>query len=271
MNQARPLPPGAERRRQLKRDRRRERLVHGWRILVLLAMAGGLGYGLLRQGWALDGPEQVEVIGSRQVSIDQVIRAARITFPQPLLVLEPHRIAADLEGTLPVDQVQVTRLMAPPRLRVEMVDREPVARAVRRGAKGTEQGYVDRLGNWMSARQGKGLNRSGSDRLVVLGWQASHRSALRQMLEFSPSLLDNIRQIRFEPGGGLWLESTRLGTVRLGHSNNRLQRQLQVMEHLSETLPAQLQERKLELIDLTDPDQPELVQKPPKPVNKTSE
>ncbi|MFM9101553.1 MAG: cell division protein FtsQ/DivIB, partial [Cyanobium sp.] len=126
MSQARPLSPGAERRRQLRLPQRQERLRNAWRVLVFLGLAGGLGYGLLRLGWTLSGPEQVEVIGSRQVTTTEVISAADIRFPQPLLSLDPRRIASGLAGTLPVEEVRVSRLMAPARLRVVVVDRQPV-------------------------------------------------------------------------------------------------------------------------------------------------
>ena len=102
---ATPGPPGTERRRQLRQQRRRERLRNLWRFLVLLALAGGLGYGLLRQGWVLTGPNQVEVVGSQQVGTDQVVQAARLTFPLPLLSLHPKRIAEALASALPVEQV----------------------------------------------------------------------------------------------------------------------------------------------------------------------
>ncbi len=261
-SQARPLPPGAERRRQLRQQKRRERLRNGWRMLLLLGVAGGLGYGLLRQGWMLTDAKQVEVVGSRQVTAEQVIRAAGLTFPQPLLVLEPRQIATELTSSLPIETVQVTRLMAPPRLRVEVVDREPVARAERRGPKGPELGYIDRLGNWMSARQGQGLRTKHSDRLLVRGWQPRHRAALTQVLDHSDALAEDLRQIRFDPGGSLWISSARLGPVRLGPSDAQLDHRLQVLQHLVQTLPGQLRGRKLQQIDLTDPDQPELVMQP---------
>ena len=113
-----PLPPGAERRRQLRRQRRNQRLRHLWRLLVFTALAGGLGYGLLRQGWILRGAGQVEVSGSTQVSRDQVIRAAGLSFPQPLLGLQPKRLDEQLRQSLPIERVRVSRLMLPPRLQI---------------------------------------------------------------------------------------------------------------------------------------------------------
>ena len=253
-----PVPPGSERRRQLRQQRRRERLRNFWRFLVLLALAGGLGYGLLRQGWVLTGPDQVEVVGSQQVGTDQVVQAVRLTFPQPLLGLHPKRIAEVLASALPVEQVQVSRLMAPPRLRVELVDRQAVARAQRRTAKGSEQGYVDRLGHWMSIGQGQGAAAKASAGLLVLGWQARYRPALALVLEQRGRLGGDISQIRFEPDSSLWLQSKRLGKVRLGPADAQLGRRLEVLEHLQQELPARVKERRLQSIDLSDPEQPEL-------------
>jgi cell division protein FtsQ len=236
---ATPLPPGSERRRQLRQQQRRERLRNLWRFLVLLALASGLGYSLLRQGWVLSGPDQVEVVGSQQVGSDQVVQAARLTFPQPLLGLHPKRIADVLASALPVEQVRVSRLMAPPRLRVELVDRQAVARAERRTAKGSEQGYVDRLGHWMSIGQGQGAAAKASAGLLVLGWQARYRPALALVLEQRGRLGGDISQIRFEPDSSLW-------------------RRLEVLRHLQQELPAKVKRRQLQSIDLSDPEQPEL-------------
>ena len=255
---ATPGPPGTERRRQLRQQRRRERLRNLWRFLVLLALAGGLGYGLLRQGWVLTGPNQVEVVGSQQVGADQVVQAARLTFPQPLLSLHPKRIAEALASALPVEQVQVSRLMAPPRLRVELVDRQAVARAQRRTTKGSEQGYVDRLGHWMSIHQGQGAAAKASAGLLVLGWQPRYRPALALVLGQRERLGGDISQIRFQPDSSLWLQSKRLGKVRLGPADAQLERRLEVLEHLQQELPQRVKGRQLQSIDLSDPEQPEL-------------
>jgi cell division protein FtsQ len=253
-----PLSPGAERRRQLRLQKRQDRLRHSWRILVFTGIAIGLGYGLLRQGWILNGPGQVEVVGSSQVGADQVIAATGLHFPQPLLAMQPQAMAAAIEAALPVEQVQVSRLMAPPRLRVELVDREAVARAQRQSAKGMEKGYVDRLGNWMSSRQGQGSNNHSANSLVVLGWQPRLRPALALVLEQRQSMGNDLQEIRFEPGGGLWLKSSRLGQVHLGTIDGQLTRRIDVFQQLSQQLPAKIRGRNVVSIDLSDPNQPEL-------------
>lgn len=253
-----PLPPGVLRRKELRRQRRSERLRYLWRILVFSGLSVGLGYLLLRQGWTLREPTQVEVLGSAVVSRDQVIAAADLRFPQPLMALQPREVVSDLMGALPVEQVKVSRLMLPPRLRVELKDREAVARAVRRTDRSPEMGFVDGLGNWMSIRQHMGVRSKGDLSLLVVGWNARHRAVLARVLKERDGLGPGLREIRFEPDGSLWLSTTQLGRVRLGPPDARLPRRLEVVAHLSRTLPDRMKGAAPQLIDLTDPEQPEL-------------
>lgn len=248
---------GVERRRELRLQRRRERLRNLWRIVVLAGAATGLGWLLLRQGWVLRTPAQIEVLGSRQVSRDQVIREGELKLPLQLLSLRPQQLSARLSARLPVEQVQVSRLMLPPRLRIELVDREAVARAERRGPRGLEQGYVDRLGNWMTSRQQRGS--AGKAAAVrVLGWQERLRPALAQILDRREQLGSPLQLVRFEANGSVWLRTAALGNVHLGPADQRLPRRLEVLQHLSSQLPQQIRGLKVQSIDLSDPDRPEL-------------
>jgi cell division protein FtsQ len=94
--------------------------------------------------------------------------------------------------------------------------------------------------------------------LEVVGWNSRHRAALAQVLKSAPRFGPGLREIRFEPDGSLWLTTRELGRVRLGPSDGRLPRRLEVAEHLNRSLPAQIRGRQPQMIDLSDPDQPEL-------------
>jgi cell division protein FtsQ len=253
-----PLPPGAARRKQLRQQRRAERLRQLWQLVAFSAIATGLGWVLLREGWNLRDASQVEVVGSEMVSRDQVIEAAGLRFPHPLLTLQPRELGSSLSQALPVERVQVTRAILPPRLRVELVDREAVARAERRTPRGPELGYVDRLGSWISTRQHEGVKVKGDVSLQVVGWTERHRPTLARVLAHREQLGTGLREVRFEPDGSLWLVTGSLGRMRMGPSDNQLDRRLEVAGHLLATLPARLGGRTPRLIDLSDPEQPEL-------------
>lgn len=252
------LRPGAERRQQMRQQRLQERLLNLWRLLVFAALATGLGYTLLRQGWILRSPSQVEVSGSRVVSRDQVIRAADLQFPEPLLTLQPQELARTLAAALPVENVRVSRLMLPPRIRIELKDRTAVARAERQGAKGREQGYVDRLGNWINPGQSLVLPESERLSTKVLGWNERHRPALARVLAQRGPFGTSLLQIRFDPAGTLWLDTAELGALRLGPPDGQLERRLAAAAHLSHALPTRLKGQKPQMVDLSDPEQPEL-------------
>lgn len=252
-----PRSPAAERREQLRRDKRRERWRNLWRIVLFSLAGAGLTTLLLRQGWTLEGPSQLEVVGSSVVTRDQLVQAGDLRFPLPLLSVQPRQLAERITGALPVEQVQVSRLMLPPRLRIQLVDREAVARAERRGANGPDLGYVDRLGNWMTPHQHGSLSPKASA-LIVRGWLPEHRAALALLFERSVQLGTPIQEIDFRPDGSLWIRMPSLGVVRLGQGTALLPQRLEVLAHLVAELPARLQGRRLEAIDLTDPQHPEL-------------
>ncbi|MFN9644763.1 MAG: cell division protein FtsQ/DivIB [Cyanobacteriota bacterium] len=256
-----PVPstlPGVERRRQLRRQRRIERLQDGWRILVYGAVTAGLGFVLLREGWMLQGPNQVAISGSLLVSRDQVIAAAGLRFPQPLLSLQPRLLSRTLAEALPVERVKVTRLMLPPRLRVDLVDREAVARAQRRTPKGPESGFVDRTGNWINADPGARQRLAGKATIDVVGWNERNRPVLGRVLQAREQIGPGLKEIRFEPDGTLWLTTRHLGPLRLGPVDSQLARRLEVVGHLNRNLPSHLVGQRPLSIDLTDPEQPEL-------------
>lgn len=206
----------------------------------------------------LQGPGQVEVSGSTLVSRDQVIAAAALRFPQPLLAVQPKLLSSTLANSLPVEQVRVSRFMLPPRLRVELVDREAVARAQRRTPTGQEAGFVDRTGNWINADSQSRVRLGSQASIQVVGWQERHRPALAKVLGAREAIGPGLREIRFEPDGAIWLSTRELGELRLGPSDSQLDRRLNVVAHLNQSLPARLAGKRPTSIDLTDPEQPEL-------------
>ena len=92
----------------------------------------------------------------------------------------------------------------------------------------------------------------------MVGWNERHRQALETVLAASPRIGPGLQEIRFDPNGSLWLRTAELGNLRLGPVDSRLGKRLEVVAHLSATLPAQIRGRRLQLIDLSDPEQPEL-------------
>ena len=82
---------------------------------------------------------------------------------------------------------------------------------------------------------GSGTNRS--PQVMVLGWQERLRAPLAELLAQQDALGSPLQQVRFESNGSLWLRTAALGDVHLGLPDERLNRRLEVLRHLSTHLP----------------------------------
>ena len=267
-NSSAPLPPGVERRRRLRQERRRERLIQSWRILVFGGVSGGLIWVLLSTGWSLRSQQQLSVRGSDRLGTEAVVKAAGLRFPRPLITLEPGPLERRLLAELPVQSVSVQRRLVPPGLDIELKDRRPVAAASRMGSRGKEQGMVDLDGHWMPltvARQGE----APASAVRVEGWIPSRRSMIATVLERRDQLGSPLKVIHIAPDGDLSLRTQTLGLVRLGSNERLLDQQLNTIALLSSSLPETLRGKASSGIDLSDPSKPELQLKPD-PKQKTS-
>ena len=259
-----PLPPGVERRRRLREERRRERLIQSWRILLYGGVSTGLIWVLLSTGWSLRSQQQLTVRGSDRLGTDAVVKAAGLRFPRPLITLEPGRLERRLLAELPVESVSVQRRLVPPGLEVKLKDRQPIAAASRMGARGLEQGMVDRQGHWMPltvARQGE----APSSAVRVEGWIPSRRRMIATVLEQRDQLGSPLQVIKIAPDGDLSLRTQTLGLVRLGSNERLLDQQLLTIALLSSSLPETLRGKASSGIDLSDPSKPELQLQPKQP------
>ena len=259
-----PLPPGVERRRRLREERRRERLIQSWRILLYGGVSTGLIWVLLSTGWSLRSQQQLTVRGSDRLGTDAVVKAAGLRFPRPLITLEPGRLERRLLAELPVESVSVQRRLVPPGLEVKLKDRQPIAAASRMGARGLEQGMVDRQGHWMPltvARQGE----APSSAVRVEGWIPSRRRMIATVLEQRDQLGSPLQVIKIAPDGDLSLRTQTLGLVRLGSNERLLDQQLLTIVLLSSSLPETLRGKASSGIDLSDPSKPELQLQPKQP------
>ena len=262
-----PLPPGVERRRRLRQERRQERLIQLWRLVFFLLTATGLSWLLLTLGWSLRSASQIQISGSQRMDEKVVVKAAGLSFPQSLLSLEPGQIESKLMQELPVQEVSVQRRLLPPGLDIQLFERRPIASATRRGPKGIERGMVDREAQWMPmdmASRGK----KPESAVKVEGWISNRRAVIAHILEQRDLLGQPLKTIVVEPAGGVSLRIETLGLVYLGANEALLDQQFKTIAQLNQSLPPNLRGASNEGLDLSDPSQPELKLRPaPNPKN----
>ena len=257
------------RRRELRRQRRQTLLVQLWRLMAMLVLSGGFAWILLRHGWTLPGPEAVILQGDTALEKDQVVEAANLRFPQPLLEVGPRTLEQQLISALPVRSAQVERQMLPARLIVNLKPQIPIAQAVRQGPAGRERGLLDAKGQWMSLND---ASPQPLTKILVRGWNEQQRGYVAELLQQRDRFEGMLKTIVVHPDGDISLVTTSLGRIDLGGEPALLNTQIETIIHLNNTLPEHLRQARKSSLDLSDPDRPELqLANPPAPQNAKSQ
>lgn len=224
---------------------------------MLVLLSGSLGWLLLRFGWTLEDSRQVVVVDDRGRLAERVVAIGEISFPTLLLEINPVQLERRLMRDLPMQSVRVRRLIAPARLEVRMQPRQPVARASRRIPGGMVLGLVDRQGLWIQPDPSLELPPPSSN-VMVDGWTEQHSGAIATLLAAQSRLSNSLRLIVLRPDGSMQLDCEGLGRIELGRNSDQLAVQIAVMEQLSRSLPASLISNPENLIDLSNPERPEI-------------
>jgi cell division protein FtsQ len=263
----------ANRRKQLRRQRRWRFLVSFWQTTAIISLAGGLVWLTTQPNWVLQDATQVTIDGNELLSPGTVRSLLPIQYPQSLLHLDPDAIATHLEAQGPIAVATVNRQLLPPGLTVQIQERHPVAIWVQAatqtslnapGLSAAQQsdrsntadiGLIDERGFWMSLSGYVELDDSLSlPSLKVLGMREQQRSQwsmLYQSLQRAPI---RTYEIDWRDPSNLILE-TELGRVHFGPYSDRFEEQLKVLDQLRE-LPQQIDMTNVDYIDLRNPDSP---------------
>lgn len=244
------------RRQELKRRRQLKFLQGTWRSLLAAGMAWGLFWVLTQPNWVIRDPEQIDVEGNELLSPQTVRSLLSLSYPQSLWQLEPQQLSQDITNTAPIAEARVIRSLLPPRLTIEVEERQPVAIAISANTRQT-LGFIDEQGIFLAKESYIGLAESQDlPKLKVIGfniqktlnWPAIYQAVQAANLDLETITLD------VQNPQNLILNSD-LGAIHLGQYRSHFRQQLDVLANLQE-LPTQVEADKIDYIDLTNPDSP---------------
>ncbi len=247
----------AQRRQQLRRQRRVQRLQTGWRFLAICGLAGGLIWVITLPAWVIRKPQQVQIAGHQRLSPQTVRTLLPLDYPESLLRLEPQEIADQLKAKPPIADAVVTRRLLPPGLTVQIQERQPVAiaQSTPQSASGASTGLLDAEGTWMPLESFTALEQSfQKPTLIVIGdWSQYHAdwSALYESVRRSPL---KVSEIDWRDPSNLILK-TDLGIVHFGAYNSRFDEKLQALDRMRQ-LPKQLDLKQIDYINIANPESP---------------
>ncbi|NJR64651.1 MAG: FtsQ-type POTRA domain-containing protein [Leptolyngbyaceae cyanobacterium CRU_2_3] len=256
----------AERRRQLRWQRRWRILQTSWQVVAVGGLAAGLVWVVSVPDWMLRDASQIEVEGNKFLSADTVRTLLPIKYPQFLLTLQPKTLIQRLESQAPIAEATVSRRLFPPGLTVRIQERYPVAivfyasptaqTASQTGATApTPVSLLDERGTVIPYESYVSLNRSRQlPSLKIVGMQEQYRSqwaSLYQQVSRSPV---KVLEIDWREPGNLILH-TELGKVYCGSYGSRFSHQLQTLDQMRQ-LSEKVDLAEIDFIDLRNPQVP---------------
>jgi len=254
----------AQRRSQLRRQRRLKALQTIWRSLLVSVLAGGVVWVITRPDWVIRNPEQIDIEGNELLSAPKIRSLLHLSYPQSLLKLQPQIIVDNLESQAPIARVTVTRQLLPPSLTIQVKERQPVAIAQPptakkqpTSAKPIPLGLLDAQGVWIPIDNYSNGKRSLKlPTLKVIGLHDQYRaywSSLYQTVSHSPV---KVVEIDCQDPVNLIIK-TELGKIHLGAYSSRIPYQFKVLDRMRE-LPTHINPDEIDYIDLKNPDFPSI-------------
>lgn len=253
------------RRKTLRRRRRLSISQSLWRWLAMAGLTGAVFWGATRPIWLIYGPQQIQVSGNERLSDEALQALVPLDYPQSLLKVEPEEIAQQLRQRAPLVEAKVSRQILPPRLKVQVQERVPVAVVLPPRGEGDagdgpylQAGLIDAQGAWMP-KSSFGLPSASEAQLPTLrlrGLQAQYQRYWPQIYATIRTSPVAIQELDWHDPSNLVLH-TDLGVVYLGAYSPDLERQLATLDQMR-NLSEQVNQSEVSHIDLTNPDRPSL-------------
>lgn len=245
--------------------RRRRRLSLGqslWRWLAMAGLTGAVFWGATRPIWLIHSPDQIQVSGNERLSDEALQALVPLDYPQSLLQVEPEEVAQQLRQRAPLVEAKVSRQILPPRLKVQVRERVPVAVVLPAGGSEDsaylQAGLIDAQGAWMP-KSSFGLQTAQDAPLPTLrlrGLQSQYQRYWPQIYATLRTSPVAVQELDWHDPSNLVLH-TDLGIVYLGAYSPDLDRQLATLDQMRH-LPEQVDAAQVSHIDLTNPDRPAL-------------
>lgn len=265
------------RRRELKTKRTLRSISVTLRTLAIIGFAGGAFWLVTLPDWVIRNKEQIEVEGNKFLSKQEVRSLIALSYPQPLLNLSTEALKKNLQDKPPFQEVTINREILPPQLKVQVLERQPVAIAwgavinkETNKVTVTKLGYLDITGILVPNEFYKNIDEKKLPipLFKVIGNYQNYRPYWQNIYSLIIQSEVKITEINWQDPNNLILK-TELGTVYLGaYLETKFPQQLMLLAKMKQ-LPKKIPLSQIKSIDLTDPEVPSVKYiQPPKPKTK---
>jgi len=201
--------------------------------------------------------QDIRISGSELFSQDDVEKNSSLNFPIRLIFVETNLLEKELKKNLSLKNVSVNRELFPFGLKGHINSRIPIAYGERILKDEKILGFVDKHGVFINKQNAdeKNLNKLT---IQVFGWKEKFKKVLSEIFKAQENYDFDIVKISFSPNGFLTVEEKDLQTVLLGFNPNLINYQLQIINNLKNEFKRNNFFKKIDIIDLTDPNKPKI-------------
>ncbi|MEM9001883.1 MAG: FtsQ-type POTRA domain-containing protein [Cyanobacteria bacterium P01_F01_bin.86] len=257
----------ADRRRTLRRQRRLRNLQNIWRVLAVSGIAAGTLWLISHPVWVIRHSDQISIEGNELLSDEAIQALLPLQYPQSLLEIKPDQVVRLIQTQSPITYAEVTRQLFPPRLKVYVQERHPVAVTIPTQPKPLEvlaqdsspthqPGLLDSQGNWMAQSSFSDVEPDVHlPELRVKGFDTQYRAHWPILYQALKTAAVDITEVDLRVPNNVILH-TQVGPVHLGvFDPQTIQQQLATLAQLRSLTDAD-NIPEVEYIDLSNPEVP---------------
>ena len=197
--------------------------------------------------------KDIRISGSELFSQNDVVKNSSLKFPIRLILINTYFLEKELKQNLSLKNISVNRELFPFGLKVKVNTRTPIAYGERLLNKEKIFGFIDKDGIFIEKHNVEEKKIKGLT-IKVFGWKEKFKKILSKIFISQNNYEFEIVKIIFSQNGFLTVEEKDLKTIFLGFNQNLINYQLAMINNLKNEFNKNNFSKKIDNIDLTNPD-----------------
>ena len=201
--------------------------------------------------------QDIRISGSKLFTQNDVVKNSSLNFPIRLIFVKTSLLEKELKQNLSLKNVSVNRELFPFGLKIDINSRIPIAYGERILNDEKILGFIDKDGIFINKHNADKKNLKKLT-IQVFGWKEKFKKLLSEIFIAIESYELEIAKVTFSSDGFLTIEEEDLKTIFLGFKPNLINYQLQKINNLKNEFKKNSFSKKIDNIDLTNPDKPKI-------------
>ncbi len=202
--------------------------------------------------------ENIE-INNNFISKEDILHNSSLQLPKRLILIQTNALEQEIKDNLSLKYISINKQLFPFGLKIYVKTRRPVAYAETTKDNELVKGYIDSEGIFIP-EEFVNLNQNKNDyfNLKIYGWRISSSKQIAEILKINDSTEINIHEIHISKNGFIKLKEEDLNTVLIGFDKDKITTQLDYLIEIKRQLKKEEFYLDIEVLDLTDPINPEI-------------